>query len=954
MELIKGTKIHGFTVKEIRNSKKAGTSYELSHDKTGAKLIWMDNKQENMLFSVTFKTVPENSTGVFHILEHSVLCGSEKYPVREPFLELMKGSMNTFLNAMTYPDKTVYPISSRNEKDFFNLMGIYLDAVFSPLLTKESKMFMQEGIHLESNGGEPFFNGVVFNEMKGAMSSVDDRIEEETGALLFPDSCYRFNSGGDPKEIVNLTYEKYLATYKKFYHPSNSRFYLDGNLPIEKTLKAIDEYISKYEKLDSFPKIAKQIPVRAKKTTYFGTNEADGDKDILCFAKIIGTFDDVKKLFATQIIADYLTSSNDAPLKRAILSAEIAEDIELSIMDGIYQPYAQLVLRNMDSNNADKAKNIIKELIESTIKAGIPKAELTAALNKLEFSYRETPEPQAIYRGSSVFSSWLYDGDPMLYLDLDGVFRELRSMIETDGYEKLLSDLFLNTEGLAELTMLPSLELVEKEAAEEKALAEKTYASLTAEQKEKLEKDNEILFAWQKTPDTKEALDTIPLLSISDVNPKPKQLSTDELTVGDTKLLYHKANTNGITYISMYIPLADFELSELTDISVLSLFYKELPTTLHSLNDLQREINTYIGSLRFTIASYAERGNLEEASPYIVVRASVLNDNLIKAEELMAEVLLKTDMSDKSKFTELIKQYDDINKQSAVSSGHTIGINSVLAGYSSLGAVKEAMNGYTFMHRIHSIALNTDAEFDKLNVLFKKLNSAINRSSVIISVTSENLYEPKKLIELLSDGNKSKTKSNYASNIKERTAVKIPGAVSYAVKGYNHRKCGKTLDGSFYVASNVVSLSYLWNKVRVQGGAYGTGLSVFNDEGFICYSYRDPSPSESLKTYDKAGDFLREFVSSGEALDKYIISAVSGNDPLISPQMEGALADRFYLSGISYESRIKTRTEMLNTSSDDLLGWAETLGKMAESGRICIVGNEKALMTINDIEIKEI
>ncbi|MCM1544105.1 MAG: insulinase family protein, partial [Ruminococcus sp.] len=450
MNMTKGTKLCGFTVERVREVKElSGELVEMIHDKTGAQLCWMNNGIENKVFCVGFKTIPQDSTGVFHILEHSVLCGSEKYPVKEPFVDLLKSSMNTFLNAMTYPDKTVYPVASRNEQDFLNLTSVYLDAVFAPALTTNPNVFYQEGIHTELNDGKPSYKGVVFNEMKGALSSVNDKIEYDMNKLIFPDNCYRFNSGGDPAVIPDLTYEHYAETYRKFYHPSNSRFFLDGDIPLEATLSMINSYLERYEKKEIEFDVEMQTPVSNEGTSYYEIDSEEGidGRDILALGKIVGTWKEKTKLTAAKVLCDVLADSNESPLKRAILSENLADDVEMGVMDSITQPYLITIIRNTDDSQSEKIRDIIRNTVSALVNDGISKEALHASINRLSFSIKQISEPQGLYRALSSYNSWLYGGDPLDYLVFDEMIAELRQMVDNGGFEKLPSELMLDENG---------------------------------------------------------------------------------------------------------------------------------------------------------------------------------------------------------------------------------------------------------------------------------------------------------------------------------------------------------------------------------------------------------------------------------------------------------------------------------------------------------------------------
>lgn len=458
-----GEKLHGFMVRSVKElPEQKAILYQLEYVKNGAELLWLDNGEKNKLFSIAFKTLPSDDTGVFHILEHSVLCGSKKYPVKEPFLDLLKGSMKTFLNAFTFPDKTMYPVSSRNETDFLNLMQVYLDAVFCPAIYENESIFHQEGWHyeLEDAGADPIYKGVVFNEMKGAFSSVDTKLETEMNRLLFPDTCYRFVSGGDPKKIPSLTYEQFLKAHSEYYHPSNAKIYLDGNVPLDRVLTILDEeYLSKYEKSDAKHEIAMQQPLaHAEAIEYYeiGEEEDTDEKAQIAFGKLVCDFSDRKKLMALMVLSSYLTGSNEAPLKQAILQNGLGQDVSLLVMDGIAQPYSLLRICNTEYESRNEIKRIVRETAEKLLTDGLNPEELNAAIDELEFQTREGEEPKGLIRNINILNSWLYNGDVELYLLNDELFQFLRDAVNTDYYEKLLACILLDSEHTAELYLLPS------------------------------------------------------------------------------------------------------------------------------------------------------------------------------------------------------------------------------------------------------------------------------------------------------------------------------------------------------------------------------------------------------------------------------------------------------------------------------------------------------------------
>lgn len=959
MNLEVNTKLNGFTVTRIREEKEiGGRLVEMTHDKTGAELCWIDNKALNKTFCIGFKTLPENSTGVFHILEHSVLCGSDKYPVKEPFVDLLKSSMNTFLNAMTFPDKTIYPVSSRNKRDFLNLTSVYLDAVFAPALKHNPNVFRQEGIHTEfDENGAPLYKGVVFNEMKGAMSDVADRTETELSDLLFPDNCYRFNSGGDPEVIPDLTYEQYVASYNTFYHPSNSRISLDGDVPLEETLALIDSYLSKYERSVTKHEIEMQQPKVKEKTAPYeiAEGEDNGRKTILVLAKIIGTWKDRTKLLAAQVLSDVLAGTNEAPVKRAVLSAGLAEDFDIDVMDGIAQPYISLTARNIKNEDSEKIRAVISETVTKTIAEGIDKKSLTASINRLAYNSKQLPEPQGVYRAIYVQNSWLYGGDPMTYLVYDEAIRELRKMAEGKGFEELLNELLGSDGELSALHMLPSSTLGnELREREEQRLAKETSA-LTEAQKEQLKAQLADLEKWQTRPDSPEASASIPVLPLTEVSEKPELTETREKSEQGARVLYHPVPTNGIVYIAMYFPLTNLTLDELTKLAVLPSLYGELPTKNYTAFELQQQIKTYIGSLNLKLMSLGRADNKNACTPCLTLTAGVLEENLGKAKELIAEILLNTELNHPDKIKEIVTQEDEARRQGAIANGHVIGMGAALARYTAKDAVNEAINGYSAIAWLHKFSGSFDEMIaDFISLAQNTAEQSIIRSGMTLSITNTEEIDLSDLISSLPEGNPLPKEAEYKTSLPAKLGIVIPSQVSYAEKAYHLSEMGRKTDGAMKVADNLLTYSYLWNMIRVQGGAYGTGMRAAISGRMFCYSYRDPSPARSLGIYDTLSSYIKEFCESDEDLDKLIISAIGNSEPLRTPAGQGADADDCYFTGITDEDRIALRKEMLAVNKQNLLSVCEPLDEMAKKGAVCVVGHEAALKECEGLEIRRL
>ncbi len=945
MSLNAGMKLHGFTVTRVRQvAELSANLVEMTHDKTNAQLCWVDNGDANKLFSIAFKTLPEDSTGVFHILEHSVLCGSDKFPVKEPFVELLKSSMNTFLNAMTFPDKTIYPVSSRNDQDFMNLTEVYLDAVFAPAIRTNRNIFYQEGWHIEMDGPDatPTYKGVVFNEMKGAMSSVDEAIMEGMLAAAFPDTCYGYNSGGDPRVIPELTYEQYMSMYNRYYHPSNSRIWLDGAVPLDRVLPMIDEYLSRFERSDEKHVIAYQEPKACEKTQYYEVSAADGteNKAMLSLGKIIGSWQDMTRAYAADILADVLTGSNEAPLKRAVMSAGLCQDMKMEADNSIAQPAMMLTVKNIDPANAPAIRELIRKTCVELCEKGIDRADLEASINRYEFRVREPNEPAGLMRCIMALSTWLHDGDPLTCLVYDEAFAELRAMAANGGFEKLLYELLVKEDDLVVLHTLPSTTLGEELRAEEAAKLAAISAKWTEEDKAAILDMNEKLHAWQQTPDSPEQLATLPVLDLSEVSPDPLLLHTEEATVDGAVVLYHKAATNGIVHLNYYFCLTDCSLKELTALKGLDSLLGKLPTKKHSAPELQQIVKLHLGRLNFSLENKEKAGQLDVATPVLRVNCSVMADKVALAKDLIREILTETDFTQTEKIREIVLQQAEHAKQFCIGGGHILAISAASSHYSASAAVDEALRGYTSVKYGFDLAANFDERIGGVIALAEgKLAEAVCKARLVLSVTAN---EPVDVAPILADypvGTPVAPTAAYTTDVPMKRGIRIPAQIGYGVLASD---LGREWDDSGRVAANILSLSYLWNVIRVQGGAYGCGLRL-GPSGAVAYSYRDPTPARSLTMYREAAKFLREFVASGERIDKFVISTIADTEPLMSPRDEGALADSRWFAGRTEADLRKQRAQILATDGEKLLGWCSALEHMAQTGAVCVVAHEEAL-----------
>lgn len=953
-----GDTLHGFTVTRIRESEELhGRMVEMTFAQTGTELVWIDNGIENKLFSIAFKTLPEDSTGVFHILEHSVLCGSKKYPVREPFVELLKSSMNTFLNAMTFPDKTMYPVSSRNPRDFLNLTEVYLDAVFAPAILENPNIFYQEGWHIEQDeAGALSYKGVVFNEMKGAMSSADDLAEYKILSMLFPDTCYGFNSGGDPAVIPSLSYAQFCETYRRFYHPSNARIYLDGDIPLEETLALLEEYLSQFTKSTDLPEIAEQKRVSVTDTQYYelAKDEDIADKGYLTVGRILCTWRDRVKLLAVRILLDAIAGSNEAPVKRAVLSAGLAQEMDISVDDSIAQAFLLIHLKNVTDGKADEILPLIRKTAAELLENGLDYRALEASANRLEFHLLEPDEPQALERCINCMGSWLYGGDPMQYLVYREDFAAVRGMLREKQFDALLREVLIDEDGTAVLHSLPSHtrgEELRQEEADRLSAIQAAWSEADAAANLAL---NANLQRWQQTADTPEQLATLPVLSLSEVSPDLAWTETVERQVDGMTVLYHPAACSGIVHLSMRFALTDCPLETLTVLSHAGSLFGKLATAKHSALDLQLALKNTVGRLETGVEAFAKKEETATCTPVFTVKCSVLEDQTEQAQDLILEVLQTTDFSQKEKIREILVQTNERLKQMGIMAGHALGLTTVMSRYSARHAVQSAISGYPLIQQTQQLVRNFDTEFDAFSAQMKALqaNAFCREQLVFASVTAAKDADISTMLRRLPVGTPVPKTAAFAANLPERMGYPIPAQIGFAVQGYRLPAAEFDYHAGWRVAAKIISLSYLWNAVRVQGGAYGTGIAIARD-GIYSYSYRDPSPARSLEVNDSISEFIRQFCESGEPLDGYIISTLNDDDPLRSPREEGLTADVLWCTGKTKEERIADRKQMLAVTRETLLESCRVWEAFAERGAVCVCASENLLGDCEDLTVKE-
>ena len=935
--------IHGFRLISSREVADIGAIlYEFEHEKTGARLAWMKSSEENKLFSVAFKTLPSDDTGVFHILEHSVLGGSKKYPVKEPFLEMEKGSMNTFLNAMTFPDMTVYPVSSRNEADFMNLTRVYLDAVFAPAIYEYPRIFEQEGWHLEWSGGEekPFYKGVVFNEMKGAFSSVHSRIETEIFRMLFPDNCYRFESGGDPVSIPDLTYEHFVAMHKKFYHPSNSYFYLDGDMDIAPVLELIDgEYLSHCERGEAAGDIPAQTPIapETKRLEYdISADQPLEGQTHIAYGKIVGSWRDREKMFAVSAISEAIAGSNESPLKRALLDTGHCLDVSLGLCDGVMQPFGMLEILNTDEEYANELCETVKDTVAKLLSSGIDREALSSAIDRMEFRYREGSEPKGLDRNINALAAWLHGGDMLTYVDCSGLFAALRDRLDGDFYESVLSEWLSDENGRATLIMIPSHEYSETLREKEDERVREELAALDEDGKAALIKENELLVEWQRSADSPEALATLPQLPLSEVSDVPLKLETTVAKRDGVTVLFHPAKERGIVTVSLYFDLSDLSVDEIFDVRLISGLLGELPTKNKTALDLRRRITSVFGDLSFTVDSFASDDDREYCRPVFIARASFLESRRTQAFDLLSEILTET-LFVSDLINEQLLQSRENFKQALTSRGTRYASRRALASFSAEDAFTEITSGFEFYQRLNrAISVFDKTPEERIAGFIALLSRIVCRARLTVSVTSADDIEIEPLLSSLPDGEYGgSNKASFFLDVPKLGGIVVPAQICYSAMIFDRSATDVPM---WKALTSILSLEYLWNEIRVKGGAYGAGAAVTHLGAVMFHSFRDPSAKNSRRAYEGAADFVRDFLAAEPSLDKYIIGTVARQEPLLSDAARGNLADDMYFRGLTEQKRIENRRRLLSLSPKDLLSELDVL---ASGATYCVIGSEK-------------
>ena len=932
----------------------------LRHKKSGARIAILSNNDDNKVFYIGFRTPPEDETGVPHIIEHTTLCGSKKFPVKDPFIELAKGSLNTFLNAMTYPDKTVYPVASCNDQDFKNLMDVYLDAVFNPNITKYEEIFKQEGWHYELTGkdDELKINGVVYNEMKGAYSSPDEVLSSQIYRSLFPDNTYSKDSGGNPEYIPKLTYEAYLDFYHKYYHPSNSYIYLYGDMDVVERLEWLDkEYLSLYDYKKVNSEINKQPAfdeIKNVEAQYSITmDDSQENKTYLSYNRVVGdTLDEM--LYQAFDVLDYaLVSSPGAPVKQALIDAGIGDDVYGSYDAGILQPVFSFVAKNANASQADEFESIIENTLKEVVKTGINKEALLAGINSSEFKFREADFgqfPKGLLFGLNCLDSWLFDDmKPFIHLECLGTFAKLRKAVDTDYFEKLIQEYLLDNTHGSSVTVKPKRGLGnEREEALAKELSD-YKASLSDEEIKKLIEDTEHLKKYQEEPSSDEDLRKLPMLTRADMKKNAMLFSNIEDELLDVKVVRHDIESNGIDYISFLFDAGDFAQSELGYLGFFTNALGLVSTEKYSYTDLANATNIYTGGISTGTASHPDIKDRNNFVFKLEVKLKVLEKNLDKALELMEQMLLSSDFTDTKRLGELVAQIKARLQANLSSSGHLVAAMRSMSSFSRYALYQDELKGIAFYRSIcrieKELSESPKSVSDKLAAIAKKL-FARNRMLISFTGNNEAYGNAKPSLEKVIAGFDKMSAIGNQAEVHFNTAKEAfidASQIQYVAKTGDFICEGYEYTGALRLLRIILSYDYLWINVRVKGGAYGCMNTFLRSGESYFVSYRDPNLSDTLDVYDRIPEYIKNFSPDERDMTKYIIGTFSALDTPMNPEAKGSRSLSAYLEGITYEQIQKERNEILNAQPEDIRRLADLVEAVLKKDSICVIGNENMI-----------
>ncbi len=936
--------------------------YLLRHKKSRARILLIEKDDNNKVFSIGFRTPPSDSTGVPHIMEHSVLCGSKNFPAKDPFVELVKGSLNTFLNAMTYPDKTVYPVASCNDKDFQNLMHVYMDAVLYPNIYKHEEIFRQEGwsYKLDSPADKLEYNGVVYNEMKGAFSSPEGVLDRVILNTLFPDTSYANESGGDPEVIPELTYEQFLDFHRKYYHPSNSYIYLYGDMNMEEKLNWLDrEYLGDFDAREVDSRIRFQEPFgeMCEKTIPYSiaSEESEEDNTYLSYNKVIGTSLDRELYLAFQILDYALLSAPGAPLKKALTDAGIGKDIMGSYDNGIYQPIFSVISKNANEDQKQEFVDLIESVLSDLAEKGIDKKALEAGLNYHEFRYREADfgnYPKGLMYGLQMMDSWLYDEDePFIHVEALETFEFLKKQVGTGYYEALIRKYLLDNPHGAVVIVKPEKGRTARMDAELDKQLKAYKEGLTKEEVEELVKNTEKLEAYQSAPEKEEDLERIPVLKREDISKEIEPIVNEELKLGGVPVIFHEIETNGIGYLDVLFDISGIREELLPYVGILQSVLGIIDTENYDYGELFNEINVHTGGIGTSLELYNDVTNIQEKAfkATFEIKGKALYGKLPVVFSMMSEILTTSKLTDTKRLKEILAMVKSRLLMRFQSSGHSTAALRALSYASPSAKLKDMTSGIQFYQTIAYIEEHFDEEKERLTEILKSLAEKLFRpDNMMLSYTAsrEGLTGIEGYIEDMKKNlyHALPGEENCVIHCeKKNEGFKTASKVQYVARTGNFIDHGAAYTGALQILKVILSYDYLWQNIRVKGGAYGC-MSNFNriGEGYFV-SYRDPNLKRTMEVYEKVVDFLKDFTVSERDMTKYIIGTMSNIDHPMTPAQKGERSMNLYMNKVSAEMIKEERNQILDAGQEDIRALSHVAKAVLEADQFCVIGSEEKI-----------
>ncbi|RME83228.1 MAG: peptidase M16 [Caldilineae bacterium] len=954
------TLIHGFELIREQDIPEINTHARLfRHAKTGAELLSLENDDENKCFGINFRTPPKDSTGVAHIVEHAVLSGSRKYRVKEPFVELIKGSLKTFVNALTYPDKTCYPVASQNLQDFYNLIDVYLDAVFYPLLSRHT--FHQEGWHYELEHLEaPLrYKGVVLNEMKGAYSDPDDLLQDSARRSLFPDTTYGLDSGGDPRRIPDLSYEQFKTFHHTFYHPSNARIFFYGDDPADERLRLMNEWLQDFERLEVDSSVALQPRFERPRTV---EQPYIASEDGKCYVTVNWMLEETREVgttLALSILGHILIGTPASPLRKALIDSGLGEDLAgEGMMDQIRQIAFSTGLKGVERESVAKVEELILQTLERLATEGIDRRTVEASLNTVEFMLREQNTggfPRGLALMLWALTTWLYEGDPLALLAFEKPLTAIKERVaaEPDFFEALIRRYLLENPHRTTFVLYPDPTLQKRWEEEEAARLAAAKAAMSRQELEQIMREMQELRRIQETPDDPEALAAIPRLTLADLDREVKKIPLAEETYQESTVLVHDLFTNGILYLDVGMDLAVVPQDLLPYVPLYARCLRDMGTEYEDFVSLSQRIGSKTGGIS---PAYVHATQRESRAPvnWLFLRGKAMVDHSGDLLDILSDMLLAPRLDDRERFRQIVLEAKAAEEAGLVPAGHAVVNSRLKAHFTVADWVAEQVDGVSYLFFLRKLVEEIERDWPAVQAKLEACRELlVNRRAMLWNVTldADNWAKVESRLQALIETIPSAPAKRFErtqNSWSPREGLVIPAQVNYVGKGANLYDLGYELHGSAHVITGYLRTTWLWERVRMQGGAYG-GFCVFDQHSgvFSYLSYRDPNLTKTVENYDASSEFLRRLDLTEDELVKGIIGAIGSMDAYLLPDAKGWVSMQRHLLGVSDDFRQRVREQILSTTREDFRAFADVLDQVRSRGHVVVMGSADAIEAAN-------